>query len=71
MSTKQDVLDVLAKVTDRLNLLGVVVSDLEEGLRPALDDAEARNIVPVTMLRVSACIQELTEVCDTATAAIR
>jgi len=58
MSTKQDVLDVLAKVTDRLNLLGVVVSDLEEGLRPALDDAEAR-------------IQELTEVCDTATAAIR
>jgi len=27
--------------------------------------------VPVTMLRVSACIQELTEVCDTATAAIR
>ena len=59
MSTKQDVLDVLAKVTDRLNLLGVVVSDLEEGLRPALDDAEA------------ACIQELTEVCDTATAAIR
>ena len=58
MSTKQEVLDALAGVTERLILLGVVVSDLEEGLRPALDDAEAR-------------IQELTEVCDTATAALR